>query len=595
MLYTMKRHIFLSVLLLCLLPLAALSEEIPLEKARQIADSFFGSGQMTRSASGCDLRMIWDGRSPEVKSGGEAPAFYVFDNADGPGFVIVAGDDAAKPILGYSFDSEFVVEDMPSNIKGWMDGISASVAMARENPSAYSTSAASAGEVVLKLETAKWNQSAPYNNLCPMDGTDRSVTGCVATSVAILLRYHKWPDAGTGTIPSYVTDTKKIGVSSITLGYEYDWDNMLLEYPRSGYSQEQAQAVARLMADCGAMLQMDYTANASGAWSEQIPVVLHKYMKYDASAGSYTRGVYSNEEWHSMLQKELQDNGPVMYSGTAPDAGHAFILDGYTTENYYSLNWGWGGACDGYFTLDLLNPEDQGIGGATGAFSRYQSAILNVMKEQGGQPEVRGAVSAYNNVNGLEADRDSFAPGVPFMVSTGLLLNASSADYTGYIGFAVADKDMVVKEVLRYYTIQELPSNYGYHLTNIELVFNNDLEVGDQLIAVIWDEANQKWQHMRGDKSEGVVDAIPLYDALTIEESTSFDYSTLTKFINIKVKSGVDVKLKHPSGNIVNMETSVGINEVSIDTSSLKSGRYCLILSKGKEYKELYFVVDNER
>lgn len=591
----MKRRIFLSVVLLCLSALAALSEEIPLEKARQIAESFFGSGQMTRSSSGCALRMIWDGGSPEVKSGDEAPAFYVFDNADGPGFVIVAGDDAAKPILGYSFDSEFVVENMPSNIKGWMDGIVQSVAMARENPSAYSTSAASTGEVVLKLETAKWNQDAPYNNLCPMDGNNRSVTGCVATSVAICLRYHKWPDAGTGTIPSYVTDTKNIIVPSITLGYEYDWDNMLMEYPRSSYSQEQAHAVARLMADCGAMLEMDYTAEASGTWSEQIPVALHKYMKYDASAGAYTRGVYSDDEWHSMLQKELKENGPVMYSGSAPDAGHAFVLDGYTTEDYYSLNWGWGGYCDGYFTLDMLNPADQGIGGATGAFSRYQSAILNVMKERGGQPEVRGTVLAYNNVNGLEADRDSFAPGVPFKLSAGFLSNASSAYYTGYIGFAVADRDMEVKELLLYYTVQDLPSNYGYHLTDIELVINSELEVGDQLIAVIWDEANYKWQQMRGDKSEGVVDAIPLYDELTIEESTSFEYSTLTKCINLKMKSDVNVKLKHPSGNIVNMETAVGTDDISIDTGSLKSGRYCLILSKGKEYKELYFVVDNER
>lgn len=591
----MKRRLLLSFFIFCISSISALSEEISLDKARQIAESFFDSRPLTRSVSSVDLKMVWDGSAPNVKSGSEAPPFYVFDNASGPGFVIVAGDDAAKQILGYSFENEFVSENMPSNIKGWMDGIAKSVYMARENPAAYKTLPASTGDVVLKLETAKWNQDAPYNNLCPLDGTKRSVTGCVATAVAICMRYHEWPDAGTGTIPAYVTSTKKISVPSITLGYEYDWDNMPLKYSRFGNTEAEKQAVARLMADCGAMLEMDYTADASGAWTEQIPVKMHQYMKYDLSAGSYSRGVYSDEEWHLMLQKELNENGPVIYSGSTEDVGHAFILDGYTTENYYSLNWGWGGSCDGYFTLDALNPVNQGIGGSEGAFSRYQSAILNVKKEQGGRPEVRAVYAVYNNVYGLEADRESFEPGVPFKIATGLMVNASSMDYTGYIGFAVADRNMEVKELIGRFEVQNLPPNYGYYFRELELKFSEELNVGDQLIGVIWDEANSRWQQILGDKTQGIVDAIPLCAAFTIEESTSFEYSSMTKCIRIKVMAGVDVKVMDSSGSPVDVVSRQSEEEYLIDTSSMKSGRYCLALSNERDFKEMYFVIENER
>ncbi len=267
--------ILTAVLAFFLFPASLFSEEVSLEKARQIAETFFGSRPLTRTSSSVDLKMVWDGGSRQTKGPADAPTFYVFDNASGPGFVIVAGDDLAKPVLGYSFENEFVVEGMPENVKAWMHGLEEAVTLARNNPSAFNVPTSSAvGNVVLKHETAKWNQSAPYNNLCPFDGGSRSVTGCVATAVAIVMRYHKWPESGEGTIPAYTTSSKGISVSAIELGYEYDWDNMPLIYSQFGYTDAQAQAVARLMADCGAMLTMDYSADASGTACELIPGAL---------------------------------------------------------------------------------------------------------------------------------------------------------------------------------------------------------------------------------------------------------------------------------------------------------------------------------
>ena len=308
--------ILTALLAFFLFPASLFSEEVSLEKARQIAETFFGSRPLTRTSSSVDLKMVWDGGSRQTKGPEDAPTFYVFDNASGPGFVIVAGDDLAKPVLGYSFENEFVVEGMPENVKAWMDGLAEAVSLARNNPSAFNVATASSvGNVVLKHETAKWNQSAPYNNLCPFDGGSRSVTGCVATAVAIVMRYHKWPESGEGTIPAYTTSSKGISVSAIELGYEYDWDNMPLTYPQYGDTDAQAQAVARLMADCGAMLTMDYSADASGTACELIPGALDSFMKYDGSIGAYSRAFYTDEEWHAMMRQELADNGPVIYSG----------------------------------------------------------------------------------------------------------------------------------------------------------------------------------------------------------------------------------------------------------------------------------------
>lgn len=591
----MKNFKILTALLaFFLFPASLFSEEVSLEKARQIAETFFGSRPLTRTSSSVDLKMVWDGGSRQTKGPADAPTFYVFDNASGPGFVIVAGDDLAKPVLGYSFENEFVVEGMPENVKAWMDGLEEAVTLARNNPSAFNVPTSSAvGNVVLKRETAKWNQSAPYNNLCPFDGGTRSYTGCVATAVAIVMRYHKWPESGEGIIPAYTTSSKGISVPAIELGYEYDWDNMPLTYPQYGYTDAQAQAVARLMADCGAMLAMDYTAEESGAPTEFIPAALDGFMKYDGSIGCYGRAYYTDSEWHAMIRKELEDNGPVIYSGHNDGSGHAFVLDGYTDNGYYSLNWGWGSQCDGYYTLDALNPTDQGIGGSYDGYNLSQNAILNVKKEEGGSSELRGYISPYNGISGLCADRTVFEPGVPFKLSTGLLVNASNEQFNGPFGFIVVDADQQVKEEV--YTFNAaLPAGYGYQFVDQDMVFYSQLDFGYQLIAAMYDEDKGKWIKLITDKTDGSVDAIALYDAFSIEKSTSFEYNTQTKVITLGVKDGVSASVLTEAGAVVDGVVQSSGNVVTVATASLEPGRYRLILSKASEAHEMYFVVGSE-
>jgi hypothetical protein len=583
----MKKYILLF--LAFMLPLLSKAEVRSREGALEIAENFFGKA-MTKSAA-YKLDMIWDGSDIMTKSAGSAPAFYVFDNVSGPGFVVVSGDDRVKAVLGYSFENEFEVDDMPPHFIEWMQEIENQIRYVRSS-STYSTRTSGSddpGNPVVLYETALWNQSAPYNDYCPYDGAERSVTGCVATAMAIVMKYHEWPDAGVGTIPAYVTDTQKIEVDAIELGYKYDWDNMLMSY-NAGSSAAQNRAVARLMADCGAALQMNYSASASGAPSEYIPIVLSTYMKYDKSAVLRYRGLYSYAEWHEIIQTEIKTNGPVLYAGHSDEGGHAFVLDGYTDNQYYHLNWGWGGHFNGYFLLDALNPDGEGIGGSEGGYNFYQSAVFNVAKDHGGRPEECLTLLSYDGVNGLESDSEVFEKGVPFYVKTGLMYNASSYDYTGKIGLAVADENNQVKEELLVMEVNDLPSGYGYKF-DTDLTYTIDLRVGDRLIAVFWDNETSKWKKIRGNVDYGVVDFIPLTDQYDLGESTSFSFNTKTREIILMTKGDVDFVVIGPSGEQVASVVTVQNEPVVVPTADLPAGRYKMILTKNEEYAEYYVVL----
>lgn len=585
----MGRFKGLFIFLFCLFPMLLDAEEIPQARARQTAERFFSNMPQTKSSS-VDLQMIWDGNDLQTKAYAEAPAFYVFDNAAGPGFVIVAGDDCAKPILGYSFSEDFVLEGMPANIREWMEGLKELILQARSHGPAPNVASSEVGEVMLKYETAKWDQGYPYNLQCPYDQLYRSVTGCLATAIAIVMRYHKWPDAGVGTIPEYVTYTKGLNVSARDVSAAYDWDHMPLDYTGVTEGSAEADAVAQLMADCGSMVQMDYTSVESGASGIYTAGGLSTYMKYDASAGCFNRGVYTDREWHSMLEKELADNGPIIYTGQSESGGHAFVLDGYTSENYYSVNWGWSGYCNGFFTLDVLDPADQGIGGSGYAFNSQQTAILNLKKDEGGIHEVRAIFTEYNGLRGLATEETYFAPGVPFTISASLMMNVSSAPYTGSMGFALADRYDQVKEILGTFDVVELPTHYGYYFSSLDLVFESELEDGDRLIAVIWDESIPGWKKIEGDMELGCVDYIVLCDKVTIEETTTVSYDTQTRQIVLTVKEGVSAGLLDENGNDCSTVVSQSGTDIIID-ASLLSGRYKLILSDGSESKELKFVL----
>lgn len=590
-------------LLFAFIPIISQARGIPQDKAQKIAEDFLIPHLKTRSSQKPDLKMVYDGSLYDTRSS-DCPALYVFDNVSGPGFVIVAGDDSVRPVLAYSFENEFDTEGIPANIRYWLTGISNEI-RSMAGTSAEFDAVPETGEVVLLYETAAWDQEDPYNSMCPMDGDRRSAVGCVATATAIVMRHRQWPEKGHGTIPGYESQNG-IEVPSISLGHEYDWENMPLNPP---YTDEQVENIARLMAECGAMIESDYSSTGTESYIQLIMDPLRFHMDYDASMTKRNRKSYRDVEWHRMLQSELETNGPIIYGGfPETGAGHCFVLDGYTSEDYYSVNWGWGGRSNGFYALEAMDPEYIGAGVSEGGFSRKQTAVFNVKKNEGGSPELY-FVYTYgsrdgHSYEGLTSASSVFEPGVPFTVSAGEIYNYTKYyDYSGPLRVAVLDRDGDMKEVLYEVDVELKDALTGAHRTyftihDLELTFTKPLAVGDHVVCQVYDQARYGWVKVQGAEYGAAVespqDEIPLCDAYTIGETTVFSYDRTTGFITMTVKDGVDVRLFDDAGNDAGSVLLMDGNEVTISTFGLASGRYDIVLTKSFEKKVLSFVVEHK-
>ena len=569
------------------------------QQARRVAVAFFQSAPLTR-VSESDLRLVRDSESSLTRSSGAAPAYYVFDNVAGGGFVIVAGDDVASPVLGYSFTEEFPEGTLPPNVQGWLDGLREEINAARRDgvlPEEAVTRAwqdTRSGEAVVDLETARWDQGAPYNKLCPLYRTAQTYTGCTATALAIIMRYHQWPERGVGTLPAYVTTTNHLTIPALQLGHAYDWGNMPLDYGRS-YTQAQAQAVATLMRDCGYMLESDYGTDDNGGTGAYVDAVLRvaEYMDYDKSIRCVMRDSYTSSEWYELMQDELDSSRPILYTGSSEEAGHAFVLDGYTTNNYYSVNWGWSGYYNGYFLLSALDPEGQGAGGGSGSYNNGQVAVIGIQKDKGGEYvedirfypyEAEGVL--YNGISTLS----TISTNLPFYFSAGMFINMGQQAFNGEVLFAMTDKNGQFVEELGTLTL-ELDPSYMTGWSKIQATITAPIQKGYRLRAYYRSENTPEWTLVRGNDEEGCVWEYILLDEYTIEQSTSFTYNKNDRKIYLTVSNGISVSLTDASGKAYNQTIRREGTSVTVNAILLPVGTYTLTLQRGNEQKDLRFTI----
>ena len=291
----------------------------------------------------------------------EKEAYYIYTSpAEKKGFVIVSGDKRMPAILGYSDNNDFDVNNIPPNVKYWLDYYAESYVLLQDTQTSeipYTASGKVIGEVLPLLST-KWDQGIPFNQSCPLVGRERCATGCVATAMAQVMNKYKYPNKGKGGV-SYITSSKKISITR-SFDHEINWAEMLDDY--SGrYTSAQADAIAELMFSCGASVKMDYDIS-SGAYQWELVTSYVDYFKYDEDAAFMFRDMCSTKDWHSFLIDELENGRPVNYGGGGiSGGGHSFIFDGYKlTEGSsypeYHVNWGWGGDFDGYYIITDLTP-----------------------------------------------------------------------------------------------------------------------------------------------------------------------------------------------------------------------------------------------
>lgn len=355
------------------------------EDARQVAASFYQGQNGLRAATVPELKLVYRGTENGLRSTTSEAPFYVFNVGSADGFVMVSGDDRVAPVIGYSLTGSFDADDMPDNLRGWLEGYEKQIEYARTLPDkpyeATETRAGDFPQSVEPLVTTKWDQGSPYNNDCPVIANhQRALTGCVATSAAQIMNYHKWPDKAKGT-GSYTAKGKTETVD-MTKFDPFDWGNMADTYDRAA-TKEQKAAVANLMAACGAAARMGYGLDASGAQTPDVATGLINNFDYDPKISYIMRDIYTTDEWVSMIKGELVGKRPVLYAGSTNEGGHAFVCDGYDASNRFHFNWGWSGYSDGYYLLDLLHFDNPALVPNIG-FSMGQGAVIGIQKAGAG-------------------------------------------------------------------------------------------------------------------------------------------------------------------------------------------------------------------
>lgn len=352
----------------------------PLTPQQSLDLALAGAPMKVRGAS-AEYRLSMARSSADGKAG-----VYVFTRGESGGFILASADDNVPVLLGYG-DRAFGTDGLAApSFLYWIDEAAREVAYAGGHAVKSPVREGVQREPIPPMCTTIWNQDSPYNDMCPVVNGRVSVTGCAATSAAQVLKYHNWPPAGKGTVSYYLRttgETLSIDLENTT----FDWDSMLDTYEYGAGTPEQRAAVALLMKAVGYGLNMNYSPEASGAYSSDTGRLLGENFSYDKSLRFLNRDWYAFDEWNDIVYKSLSEYGPVIYNGQSNAGGHSFVCDGYDKDDYFHINWGWGGVSDGYFLLNALDPFNQGIGGSTSGdgFNFMQDIICDIRPDKTGE------------------------------------------------------------------------------------------------------------------------------------------------------------------------------------------------------------------
>ena len=460
----MKRFtMILALLLMIAMPMMA--ERVTPETARKVASTFLNN-------NGAKANQLTD-----LSNEAGFKNLYIFNG--NLGFVVMAADDCVRPILGYSLTDKFDAKDMPENLRWWLQGYSDEIQSAIDNKTRATSEtskmwkdliegnykAGKATMVVAPLIQTKWNQNKYYNDLCPAvsDGPNgHAYTGCIATAMAQIMKYWSYPSTGIGS-HSYTWNGQILNADFGAT--TYDWNNMLDYYEYyyengtdpyaqwpSEPSAEEIAAVATLMYHCGVSVEMEYggsSTGGSGAPTLYVADALKTYFNYKNTAhyeqkSSNSTINYTDAEWITMLKADLNANRPIQYGGLDPNGngGHAFVCDGYNSDDYFHFNWGWAGRYNGYFSINNLDTgANSGEAGAgNGVYTRDQEAVFGI--EPGSMvPAPNNLTYTLSGLNDITLTWDAVNAASSYNVyrDGNLVSNTTSTTYSETVPFGTHD------------------------------------------------------------------------------------------------------------------------------------------------------------
>ncbi|MCX6279617.1 MAG: C10 family peptidase [Bacteroidetes bacterium] len=411
----MKRVLFFTAAIFLLINSALFAKLVEVKDARLAGKNFYYerlTSNLRQPVLLNDLKIIDEYTERE----GAIPVYYIFNFTE-TGYIIISADDACYPVLGYSFESAFSPENIPSNLEYWLSNYKYEINSVRSGnlkPDAaisYAWKQLSSSEPkmadnttsptdVAPMITSLWNQDFPYNALCPKDPaiigsySGRVPVGCVATAMSQIMHYWRYPFMGYGSHcifpqqPAYGQQCADFGTTT------YDWNGM----PNQTYLESNALAV--LAYQCSVAVDMQYDPNGSGSNLQKAAAAMRTYFKY--ASGTQFQSRNSNySTWVNTLKSDVDAGQPVEYSGDDNSTGHAFVLDGYQqvgTDYMFHFNWGWGGSANGYFYINNLNPNGSN-------FNSHQGAVVGIKPDPTAYPGsylCSGAQTITTNFGAIE-------------------------------------------------------------------------------------------------------------------------------------------------------------------------------------------------
>ena len=472
----MRKQFFTALFIFLSVALASNAQQRSLADAAKVAEDFFQTKGSNASVSALQISSKKGLHKLLRKSANDktSQAYYLFNNEDNKQLVIVSGDERMRTILGYT-DKALSGNILPDGLIDLLDGYKAQYKALSATATTPARSALYKGERL--LETALWGQWAPFNQMTP----NSYPTGCAATAMAIVMRYHQWPLVGNGSKTHIWKDDRMVGNFGET---HYDWANMPTNY-KNGYTTEQAEAVALLMRHLGISVEMYYDAESSGARQTLVPTALIQYFRYGATARLLTAADYDAATWDKMMRKEIDENRPVIYTGESVQGrgAHGFVLDGYR-DNLFHFNFGWTGDGNGYFAISAITATNSSF-----EFANKQQAVIGIkpLKEDECAPLVLESQKTYDGfyttLTTLTANNS---------VSIHLSKLTAQRDWKGQLQWNLCHADGTVVESLGNKSVNINAAN----TQGVDFTFTaiNNAVAGDYLQLVARNESATDWK-----------------------------------------------------------------------------------------------------
>lgn len=598
----MKKHYLLSLLFFATVGFL-FAEDVSQKDAETVAKNFY-SLTTDRPVTGFTLatKVVTNaqvGRPSDAK-----PVYYVF-NVNNNGFVIVSGDDLVQPVLGYSTEGTFNTQSINPAVNKWLNGYEKQIVYVKENVhqttdeitrqwSNYLNgvepqSADRGSNAVNPLCQTKWNQAPYENGQCPFDNqyNERTVTGCVATAMAQIMKYWNYPTTGTG-FHSY--NEQSYGTQSANFGSAtYDWAQM------PNVLSSANSAVATIMYHCGVSVDMDYGVAATGGSAAYVVSSLSPvqacseysyktYFGYDpATVQGVARSNYSETNWINLMKNELDNSRPLQYAGLGPGGGHTWVCDGYDNNNFFHMNWGWAGNSDGYFSLNSLDPTSLGAGGGTGGFNNTQQAVIGIKPLNGGGGGGGGGGGTVNQ-DGIALYAQTTVSANPVQAGSSFTVNATiantgSTNFTGDFAAAIFNSNGVFVDFIQEFTGQTAQAGFYY---NVPFTVNSlDVVPGTYLVGIFYKNGSNNYSLVNpGSYANpvsitvtGPANSIQMYSNSTVAPTTPAVNQSFTVSTQIANNGGSNFT-GYLSADLFTMEGDYVTTIEEISNVSMQAGFY---------------------